>query len=83
VTHGPRCIERWKWERAFSFERVKHDYLMLSDANNDDRVNVFDAINRAEINENDGMMTVNKLAHTSSEFPAYGTGASMASRFSS
>jgi len=57
VTHGPRCTECLKWERTFSLERVEHDYLMLTDANNDDRVNIFDGVDRTEINEDYGMVT--------------------------
>ena len=52
VTHCPRCIERLKRERTLSLERVEHDYLMLTGVDNDQRVNLFDPINRAEIKEN-------------------------------
>lgn len=58
MTHGPRCTECLKRERTFSLERVEHYYLMLTGVNDDYRVNVFDPINRSEIDENDGVVTV-------------------------
>jgi hypothetical protein len=60
VTNRPCCAECLKWKRAFSLERVEHDYLIVTSADNHDRMNLFDPINRAEINENDGMMPVSK-----------------------
>ncbi len=49
VTQGPGCVEGLKRKRTFSLERIEDDDPVLAEVNDNQRVDVFRAINRAKV----------------------------------